>query len=231
MTAIRRLATAAVLLAAATAAHAQLLGRDLDGNASTFEAYYDPALNITWLSDWNYGAGSIYDDGFSTTDGHMTWSNAVAWASNLNYFGFTGWRLPTVSPVNPVGFNLFFSADGRTDVGYALPGIGWGTASEMGHMYYVTLNNPTFGPRTNTGPFSNMQGDGYWSRSGVMNPNNDIWRFDTFVGYQSNYYPGGDLFAVAVRPGDVAPIPEPATVAMMLAGFGVLGMARRRRRP
>lgn len=31
-----------------------LQGRDLDGNATTFEAYYDTVLDITWLADANY---------------------------------------------------------------------------------------------------------------------------------------------------------------------------------
>ena len=33
--------------------HAALLGRDLDGNLSTAEAYYDTVLGITWLGDAN----------------------------------------------------------------------------------------------------------------------------------------------------------------------------------
>jgi hypothetical protein len=41
------------------AAHAALVGRDLDGDAATFEAYYDTALNIAWLAD----AGGISGDG------------------------------------------------------------------------------------------------------------------------------------------------------------------------
>ena len=49
---------AAVLLAASiasgTTAQAELLGRDLDGNAATYEAYYDDQLNITWLADANH---------------------------------------------------------------------------------------------------------------------------------------------------------------------------------
>src|SRR3989344_215147 len=44
-----------------------LQGRDLDGNLSTAEAYYDTALNITWLANANY-AGTTMD-----------WSNANAW--------------------------------------------------------------------------------------------------------------------------------------------------------
>src|SRR3989344_3407437 len=71
-----------------------LQGRDLDGNLATAEAYYDTALNITWLANANAGAGSIYDNGTSTTDGRMTWANARAWAISLNPYGssITGWR-------------------------------------------------------------------------------------------------------------------------------------------
>lgn len=32
-----------------------LQGRDLDGNAATFEAYYDTVLDITWLADTDIG--------------------------------------------------------------------------------------------------------------------------------------------------------------------------------
>ena len=55
---------------------------------------YDNVLNITWLQDANYGAGSSYDDWNTSTDAKMTWDNAVAWAVQLFYAGFNGWRLP-----------------------------------------------------------------------------------------------------------------------------------------
>src|SRR3989344_2069321 len=74
-----------------------LQGRDLDGNLATFEAYYDTALNITWLANANAGAGSSFDDGTYVTDGAMSWINANAWAASLNFNGITGWRLPTVT--------------------------------------------------------------------------------------------------------------------------------------
>ena len=35
------------------AVHAALEGRDLDGSAGSFEAYYDTVLDITWLADGN----------------------------------------------------------------------------------------------------------------------------------------------------------------------------------
>lgn len=38
-----------------------LKARDLDGDSSTGEAYYDTTLDITWLADANAGIGSPYD--------------------------------------------------------------------------------------------------------------------------------------------------------------------------
>lgn len=35
------------------AANAELQARDLDGNASTTEAFYDTALNLTWVANGN----------------------------------------------------------------------------------------------------------------------------------------------------------------------------------
>jgi len=72
-----------------------LEGRDLDGNAATFEAYYDTVLDITWLADAN-AAGTL-----------MNWVDAKAWVSNLNVSGITGWRLPTPDPIGGVAFNLW----------------------------------------------------------------------------------------------------------------------------
>ncbi len=48
--------------------------------------------NITWLGDANFGAGSAFDNGGNTTDGRMTWDNAVAWVDSLTVGGFTDWR-------------------------------------------------------------------------------------------------------------------------------------------
>src|SRR3989344_3796335 len=68
-----------------------LQGRDLDGNLSTAESYYDTSLNITWLADANYAQTTGYD-----ADGAMIWTTATAWAAGLNPYGsgITGWRLP-----------------------------------------------------------------------------------------------------------------------------------------
>ncbi|WP_158675232.1 DUF1566 domain-containing protein [Thiohalobacter thiocyanaticus] len=225
-----------------------LQGRDLDGNSATIEAYYDTTLDITWLADANAGVGSAFDDGFSPNDGRMTWSSANAWAAGLDVNGITGWRLPTVTPIDGTSFNTLFSNNATTDKGYA-DADGWvdgsGTpVSEMGHMFYVTLGNlgfctpndtspgscvtPTGSGLSNTGPFSNVQSDFYFSGSALGSSN--AWGFFFRNGTQDAIGQSFSEFAWAVRSGDVSAVPVPAAVWLFGSGLlGLLGLARRQR--
>lgn len=224
-----------------------LQGRDLDGDAASFEAYYDTVLNITWLADANYGAGSAYDDvanpafGGSTTDGKMTWAAAKAWAAQLsihdaiNNRTYNDWRLPTVintGDTNCVqtyaGGNCGFNVDTSN--------------SEMAHLFYEVLGNKAYydatgaGPQTgwgltNVGPFANLMSASYWSDSEYAFNTNYAWGFyfndgTQFVGAKT----ANGFYALAVHQGDVAAIPEPGTWAMLLAGLGLVGAATKRRR-
>ncbi|MDH3210322.1 MAG: PEP-CTERM sorting domain-containing protein [Burkholderiaceae bacterium] len=193
-----------------------LQGRDLDGNAANGpEAFYDTVLDITWLRDMNYAKTSGFD-----SDGRMHWTTAKAWATNLVYGGFSDWRLPTA-----------LNADGSGPCGGRFGSLGC-TGSEMGHLWYVDLGNPAFGPMSNTGDFQNLQSLEYWTGTVYApDPNIPAWLFDTRDGRQAAW---DDHFtvknAMAVRSGDVvAVIPEPQTYAMLLAGLGVLAVMRRRR--
>ena len=146
-----------------------LLPRDLDGDPNTIEAYYDTALNITWLQNTNAGAGSPYDNGKYTNDGRMTWDNAMNWAASLTYAG-GGWRLPTMIDTGVPGcyapgeFSLFGgTACGMNVITTPATPTNY---SEMGHMYAVTLGNmPAFSTAggmnphpwlANIGPFSGI---------------------------------------------------------------------------
>ena len=248
--AIFGVACASLVLAASGAAQAApvngqgtwentLEGRDLDGNTATYEAYYDTTLDITWLADAN-AAGTT-----------MTWTNANAWAGELDVNGITGWRLPTVTPVNGTSFNLTLSTDGSTDRGTATTTTdgtdgGWrdgsgNPVSEMGHMFYVTLGNrggcdPTQpwcsgqsgSGLSNTGPFSNVQSLSYWSGSALGS--SSAWDFRFGNGFQDNVGKTSDLFAWAVRSGDVSAVPVPAAVWLFGSGLlGLLGVARRKK--
>ena len=209
-----------------------LQGRDLDGNALNGpEAFYDTALNITWLRNANAA-------------GLMNWVTANAWANSLVVGGIGGWRLPTMLDTGNPGCD--FSYAGGTDCGYNVQTRSGGTTfSEMGHLFYVTLGNKAFcdpalstidscvGPQpgwglTNTGNFQNMQPAYYWSALGF--DAGIVWTFRTNEGSQVLDLKDYARNALAVRPGDVAaPVPEPQTLALLLAGLGALLLVHRRR--
>jgi PEP-CTERM motif len=234
-TARAALAVAALAASAMPAAHAAavigqgtwqttLQARDLDGNGNT-DAYYDTALNITWLADTSAFQG--------------TWDASKAWADNLVVGAYSDWRLPTMVDVGNNGCTTFSTAGGaNTDCGYNTDtGL-----SELAHMYYVTLGNKGYNaPGTgagnqpgwglsNTGPFSNVQSDIYWSGVEYAPNASFAWYFNTSPGFQSFYVKGYALYAWAVRPGDVAAVPEPQAYLLALAGLAVAGALARKRR-
>ena len=234
-----------------------LQGRDINGNAVAGNAansvfLYDDVLNVTWLRDANYARTSAY--AVADSLGRMNWGEANAWAANLVVGAYDDWRLPTmISNPNATG-----SYSGGTDFGYNVrtkDGIatqfqaGQTVFSEMAHLWYSTLGNKAYCPPGNTscsGAFTPQPGWGLTNRGNFQNlqaspylsglefePNPDgVWYFEAYDGFQGSTGKADSLYALAVRSGDVlaAPVPEPETYALMLAGLAVVGAAARRRK-
>lgn len=173
---------------------------------------YDQSRELTWLQDWNQGAGSFDDDGEFAADGLMTWGSAQRWADSLVYAGHDDWRLPTSDLCS--GFNC--------------------RGSELGHLWHDALGNDPASLMGDTAPFVRLQSGYYWSGR-EWAPEGEqpyaAWAFLTYHGFQSPVYKFSEWYAVAVRDGHVSLVPEPASAACLLAGLALLLAMRLRSAP
>jgi hypothetical protein len=176
------------------------LAVDLNKDISTTEAWYNVETNTTWKA--------------SVTDLSVLQFGAAKTAmTDLNYFGTTGWRLPSV-------------LGGATNVELATKGelgllvASFNTFTDLSHQF--VLPQPLI---ENLFWYGDLAGSGhgylYFDGSGIS------------ISGGADFGGGFSGYAWAVHDGDLritTSVPEPHESTMLLAGVLALGFMARRRR-
>jgi hypothetical protein len=191
---------------------------------------YDTELDITWLADGNYAQTSGYH-----ATGIMSWGEANSWASQVQYAGHSGWRLPYTPAFDPT-----CSDHGRI-VGGTETSWGYGcTGSELGHLYHVdfstTPGDSIFDANDpDLDLFVNLMADAsvgppeeYWSS--LTDNSSRAFHLHLFNGFQRDIDVTQHLmYALLVHDGDISPVPLPAALWLFTAGLvGLYGVGRQK---
>ena len=172
---------------------------------------YDTVQDLTWLQDTRFARTSGYD-----ADGLLSKSEAISWAENLAFGGYSDWRLPVYLSTPPQSPD---DVPGSSELAGLFHQLGWRAEDRWGYDY-STLST------RNIGEFLNFESSRpveiFWFGNGTAQGWHSWYIWDTID--------GGDRSARgawAVREG-LARVPEPSS--LLALGLGGLAFLRMRRR-
>jgi hypothetical protein len=176
---------------------------------------------LTWLKNANLADTVDFGVTGIAANGTMTWDVAQSWITAMNaanYAGTNGWRLWSA-----------LNSDGSG------PCSGYNcTGSELGHLFYteggLTSGQAITSSTVLTQHFTYMQSSVYWSGTQFAPDPSGAWDFVTVNGLQLRGGKDLQFYGWAVRPGQVAAAPLPATGLLMALGLLALGATRHGRR-
>lgn len=205
---------------------------------------YDNWLDITWLTDANYAKTSGYH-----ATGLMDWQEATDWAANLEYAGYSDWRLAGVDPDDYTctpspGYG--FTCKGEQNELAGMFSNHLGLHGQRLDIYeldpewhrtaiHQAINNSYLDLMTwQSKSVSNLMSGIYWASTPSYYTGIARY-FDTEYGFQSEYETYQHAYAWAVRSGDVAAVqppvetvsaPSPLSI-FVLGMFGAFWLKRR----
>ncbi|MBL8316398.1 MAG: hypothetical protein JNK55_21930 [Rubrivivax sp.] len=187
-------------------------------------AYYDSALDISWLADANY-AQTVGAPGSGSNGTFRSWYDAMAWVDDLSVNGVTGWRMPHMDTT--CGFPNYGSCNRLLDEFHYL----FMTELQGSYGYSIT---DAHGP--NYDLFRNIQSYVYWSETEFsVSPGwVSVWSSQAEYPGTAPKIPifpvGAPYFVWAVHDGDVGARPvisAPTTLMLVLLGLCAVQLSRR----
>lgn len=184
-----------------------LQARDLDGNASTTEAFYDTVNDVTWLANPNASAA-------------LDLNAAIQFVSSLNVSGVTGWQLPTNTQFSA----LFSTVLGNKSATCSNYGVCTVSAGE-GLTHTAPFQNQIGGTYWSSDAIS------IFNDLGTSSTTTDLSvTYDFSLGISSYKDASTQLGTWALHSGSVGTpitVPEPQTWVLTLLGLTAIGFARR----
>lgn len=171
-------------------------------------------------------SGALFAALFAATGAHASWVGDVVQADDVYDFGggwvYGGGYASTAVPGSATaGGNLyhFTVTDHQLVVELPLGGVGYGSAPFIGVVFTDISGNPLITNVTMTGNTGS-------ATPALSFDSSDIWL--NFTGLNGS---SQQTFTYAISfADDPQAVPEPASWAMMVGGFGLMGAALRRKR-